>query len=110
MANKNGNPQNLKPFQKGKDTRRNTKGAPKKLPALDELIADVLGEENNGIEAAKAILLVQRNKAIKGDLRAAEWLFDRGYGRAKQEIKHDLDTNVEGFKIEVKRNRDDSAV
>jgi hypothetical protein len=32
------NEQNLKPFKKGKDERRNETGRPKKLPPIKELI------------------------------------------------------------------------
>lgn len=64
----------------------NPKGRPKKLPELDLLLADVLGEDKDGIEAAKAILMALRAKATKGDVRAAEVLLDRAYGKAKQEM------------------------
>jgi len=77
---------NLKPFKKGNDSRRNLAGAPKKLPELDKLLADVLGEEKDGIEAAKVILMALRAKATKGDVRAAEILLDRAYGKSKQAI------------------------
>ena len=45
MAKTNYNPkskENLRPAKKG--DVRNPKGAPKKLPKLDELLAEVLGE------------------------------------------------------------------
>lgn len=72
-------------------TSGNPKGRPPKLPKLDDLLADVLGEEKDGIEAAKAILLALRKKATMGDVRAAEILLDRAYGKAKQTIKHEGD-------------------
>jgi hypothetical protein len=75
-------PPNHKPFVKGKSGNPN--GRPKKLPELDVLLADVLGEEKDGIEAAKAILMSLRKKAISGDVRASEVLLDRAYGKAKQ--------------------------
>lgn len=84
MANPNPNTEGLKKFKKGQSG--NPKGRPKKLPQLDELLADVLGEEKDGIEAAKAILMALRAKATKGDVRAAEVLLDRAYGKAKQVI------------------------
>ena len=78
-------------FQKGQSGNPN--GRPKKLPELDKLLANVLGEENaNGITAAEAILMALRAKAAKGDIRAAEVLLDRGYGKAKQSI--DLNADV----------------
>ncbi|NCV72797.1 MAG: hypothetical protein EBW56_05955 [Burkholderiaceae bacterium] len=65
---------------------RDKNGRPKKLPKLDELLADVLGEDKDGIEAAKAILMALRAKAAKGDVRAAEVLLDRAYGKSKQTV------------------------
>lgn len=76
---------NLKPFKKGQSG--NPKGRPKKLPQLDELMAEVLGEEKDGMTAAKAILAKLRQKAISGDVRAAEIMLDRAYGKAKQSME-----------------------
>ncbi len=61
-------------------------GRPKKIPELRELLANVLGDEKDGKTAAEAILMAIRNKAIKGDVRAAELLLDRAYGKAKQDF------------------------
>ena len=66
----------------------NPKGRPKKIPELRELLANVLGDTKDGKSAAEAILMALRNKAIKGDVRAAELLLDRAYGKIKQEIEH----------------------
>ena len=79
---------NSKPFKKGESGNPN--GRPKKLPELDKLLADVLGEEKDGITAAEAILKALRAKASKGDIRAAEVLLDRAYGKAKQTIDNNL--------------------
>lgn len=62
-------------------------GRPKKLPALDALIAEVLSDEQNGMSAAEAILKVIRQKAIKGDLKAAEMLLNRAYGKPKEQLE-----------------------
>jgi hypothetical protein len=59
-------------------------GRPPKLPQLDVLLDKVLGEEKDGITAGEAILKALRMKASKGDVRAAEVLLDRAYGKAKQ--------------------------
>ena len=69
-------------FKKGQSGNPN--GRPRKLPALDKLMADVLGEEKDGITAGEAILKALRAKATKGDVRAAEVLLDRAYGKPKQ--------------------------
>jgi phosphomannomutase len=72
----------------GKLKTGNTKnvGRPPKLPKLETLLEGVLGEEKDGMTAAEAILKMLRLKATKGDLRAAELLLDRAYGKAKQSI------------------------
>lgn len=75
-------------FKKGQTGNPN--GRPRKLPELDKLLADVLGEEKDGITAGEAILKALRAKATKGDVRAAEVLLDRAYGKAKQT----MDANV----------------
>jgi hypothetical protein len=88
-------PHDGKKFQKGKTGNEN--GRPKKLPELDKLLADVLGEEKDGVTAAEAILKALRAKATKGDIRAAEVLLDRGYGKAKQS----MDITSDGKQIEL---------
>jgi hypothetical protein len=82
--NEGGTPENLKPFKKGQSGNPN--GRPKKLPQLDKLLADVLGEEKDGITAAEAILKKLRQMAAQGNLRAAEILLDRGYGKPRQAV------------------------
>ena len=72
---------------KGKDERRNSKGRPHKLPELNVIIAQCLGQEVNGISAAEQILNALRLKAKKGDIRAAEALLNRGYGLPKQGLE-----------------------
>lgn len=75
----------FKPGQSG-----NPKGKPKKLPAIDKLMADVLGAEGDNISEAEAILQALIKRAKKGDVRAAEVLLDRGYGKAKQNMHIEL--------------------
>ena len=86
---------NPKPFIKGQSGNPN--GRPKKLPELDKLMAEVLGEEKDGITAAKAILNMLRSKAAKGDIKAAQLLLDRAYGKSKQNI----DITTQGEKVTV---------
>jgi len=72
-------------------------GRKKKIPEIDVLLAEVLGDTKNGIEAAQAILMALRKKAIGGDVRAAEVLLDRAYGKSKQSV--DLTSNGETFRV-----------
>jgi hypothetical protein len=69
----------FKPGQSG-----NPKGRPRKLPQLNDLIDTVLGDEVNGLTAAEAILKKLRQLAVSGNLKAAEMLLDRAYGKPKQ--------------------------
>jgi len=77
---------NLKPFKKGKDPRRNITGV-NRMPDLSEAIAKILNEEKDGKTALDAILAALRAKAAKGDVRAAQELLDRGYGKSSQPIE-----------------------
>lgn len=83
-------PENVIPHKFKKGQSGNPKGRPPKLPELDKLLAQVLGEEKDGITAAGVILKAIRAKAAKGDVRAAELLLDRAYGKPKQT----LDTTI----------------
>ena len=78
------NPENIEPHKFKKGQSGNPNGRPKKLPELDKLLADVLGEEKDGITAAEVILKKLRQMAAQGNIRAAEVLLDRGYGKPKQ--------------------------
>lgn len=80
--NKNPLLSNLKPFKKGQSG--NPKGRTPKLPELDKLLDEVLGAEKDGVPAAKQILIALYKRALRGDVRAAEVLMDRAYGKAKQ--------------------------
>jgi hypothetical protein len=59
-------------------------GRPRKLPELSKIMADILGDEKNGLTTAERILKAIEAKALKGDIKAAEMLLDRGYGKPKQ--------------------------
>ena len=87
---------NLKPPKKGEV--RNPNGRPKKLPALDELLANVLSAEKAGKTEAEAILIAIILKARKGNVKAAELILNRAYGKPKESIEL---SNKEGevFKI-----------
>ena len=84
-------------FKKGKSG--NPKGRPPKLPKLDDLLAQILGEEKDGQTATEAILKRIRLQAAQGNLKAAEILLDRAYGKAKLPIEH---TGKDGGPIVLK--------
>jgi hypothetical protein len=75
----------------------NRKGRPK-MPDLREAVAKILAEEKDGRTALDAVLAALRLKAVKGDVRAAQELLDRAYGKPKQSIDH----SSGGEKIEIK--------
>lgn len=77
-------------FKKGESGNPN--GRPKKLPHLEGLLANVLGEEKDGKTAAEAILMALRSKATRGDVRAAEVLLERAFGKVKQPIENSGET------------------
>lgn len=88
------NPQNVEPHKWKKGQSGNPKGQPRKLPELKVLLAAVLGDEKNGKTAAEAILDALRKKAEKGDVRAAELLLDRAYGKAAVNVDMTGEVNV----------------
>jgi len=99
-------PEDGKPFIKG-DKRINRKGRPRKIPDLDRLLREVLSEKLRDEKlgenpAMKWILLSLRNSAIKkGDVRAAELLMDRAYGKLKQ---------TTGLEIDIKKLSDEQLI
>jgi hypothetical protein len=81
-----GGRENLIPYKPGQCGNPN--GRPKKLPDLDKILDEVLGAENKGKTEAQQILAALLKKAKKGDVRAAEILLDRAFGKPKQQIDH----------------------
>jgi hypothetical protein len=94
------NPQNIEKHKFPKGQTGNPNGRPRRLPELDKLLADVLGEEKDGVSAAEAILKALRLKASKGDVRAAEIILDRAYGKARQTIEQHNTHNVNILNID----------
>jgi len=80
------NDHNLTPFPKG--VSGNPNGRPKKLPKLDDLLSDILGNEEDKDSEAHAILTRLLKDAKNGNVKAAEILLDRAYGKSKQSIDH----------------------
>jgi alkylation response protein AidB-like acyl-CoA dehydrogenase len=76
-------PENVAPHRFKKGQTGNPNGRPK-LPDIREALAKVLAEEKDGVTALEATLKALRAKATKGDVRAAEALLDRAFGKAVQ--------------------------
>jgi hypothetical protein len=68
------------------DARINRLGRPKKMN-LDKLLRKVLMGRVNSQAALKGILIKLRDMALAGDIRAAELLLDRAFGKAPQKIE-----------------------
>lgn len=93
MANKNAIP----PDGGFKDhpERINRKGQPRKLPSLDKLLPEVLGDETEDNSKIKQILNKLAERAItKGGDRAAEILLARAFGAPKQPISMDSEITI----------------
>ncbi len=94
-----GKPPKDKQFKPGQSGNPN--GRPRKLPELDKLLSDVFGNDE-----MEKILQAVYKRALKGDTRAAEIILDRGYGKARERITHDIE-NVKSFTINAaSRKRD----
>lgn len=82
------NEENLKPFQKG---NKFGKGRPKGSPNRSKTILDILSLEQDAVNPItkneeklnqyQLIGLAMLKKARSGDVRAAQWLVDNGYGK-----------------------------
>ena len=79
-------PEGATPFKKGETGNPN--GRPKKLPKIDDLLSDILGSQDDSDSEAHAILTRLVKDAKNGNVKAAEILLDRAYGKAKLNIDH----------------------
>lgn len=64
-------------------------GRPREIPRLDILLADFFDDDDK----VKEIFIALYDKAKSGDVRAAEALLDRMYGKASQKIESSLTIN-----------------
>ena len=83
---------NITPHQFKKGQSGNPAGRPPQLPELSDIITTALTATNQkGSTAIQRIVEAIIKKAERGDMRAAELLLDRAYGKALQAIQN---TNV----------------
>jgi len=75
---------NNKPFKKGQSG--NPSGRPKKLPELDVLLTEILGSPDDEKSGAHAILKAMLDKAKRGDVKAADLLLNRAYGKVADKL------------------------
>lgn len=86
-----GKVENLTPFKKGQSGNPN--GRPKKLPELDKLLSDI---PESDYESLISKLFAM---AKKGNVRAAEVILDRAYGKAKETMEISGIQTVKAYKI-----------
>lgn len=75
-------------------------GRKKKLPEIDDLLAEVLGGEQGESGEAKQVLLAMLKAAKSGNVQAQIAILDRAYGKPKQALEH---SGKDGGEIEVKK-------
>lgn len=88
-------PADAVPFVKG-DARINRLGQPKKMN-LEPLLRKVLGEKIGDMTAIEAILVKLKDMAISGDIRAAELLLDRAFGKVRAPVENQRPSLVVGI-------------
>lgn len=103
------------PFKKGKSgnparqfSKENQpliKGRKRELPDLKDILSKVLGNEINDISVAEAIIMMLAKKAVNGDLKAADMVLDRSYGKPTQVIEN---TGEQPMTIKIVRTDGDS--
>ena len=71
---------------KSDDARINRLGRPKKMN-LERLLKKVLLEKIDDRKALEGILIKLRDMALAGDIRAAELLLDRTFGKPKTTVE-----------------------
>lgn len=85
-------------FQKGnklgkkfsKENQPEENGRKPKIPALDILLGEVVGEDG-----MKEIIQAMQKEAKKGNVQAANCILDRQFGKAKQQIDLKQETTGE---------------
>jgi hypothetical protein len=97
------NEQNLKPFKKGHDERRNTTGKNKKSLDIKEILNNILSQEKNGVTLFEAILIKAANEAIKGDAKARQYITEYMFGKATQKTEIVGEITTQNKEIDLKK-------
>lgn len=84
-------PENIEPYKWKKGQSGNPKGRPK-LPPLKEVFAEKLSEASKGKITYEQVVEAMIVRALNGDVRAAELVFDRAWSPVKQSM--DIDANI----------------
>lgn len=63
------NPATLKPFKKGYDARRNSKGRPKDIPGLKELLLSIAHEDATGKDGQPLVINGHKATVIEAVMR-----------------------------------------
>lgn len=96
---------NLKPFKKGHDPRRNLNGAPP-MPDIREAMIELLSEPEEGKTKLRNVLDALYKRAVKGDIRAVQEVLDRMYGKSRQSV----DVTSGGEKIQLSPQERDAEI
>ena len=67
------------------------------MPDIKEALIKILTDEKEGKTALDAILAALRAKAVKGDVKAAQELLDRAFGKSKQIIESEVEIKNKGI-------------
>ncbi len=89
------NEENIKKHRFKKGQSGNPKGRPPVLPELKAAIANLLSQEKDGSTLLDGVLSALARKALKGDVRAAQELLDRGFGKSTQIIDAKMNSIIE---------------
>lgn len=119
MANNPKHKENLKPFKKGEDERRNMAGKPKgvehsstrlkRLLELTQQMKNPITGEVEGFSVAEQMDLALIAKARKGDVQAYREIFDRLEGKAQNNIQLSSDPdNPVFFAIDARYKNTDA--
>lgn len=76
------NPKNIEKHRFKKGQSGNPKGRPK-LPDVTEALSKMWQDDKTGKNGVERLLLVLQKRAEQGDVKAAQILLERGYGKPK---------------------------